>query len=370
MQEIIYYLPIIISVIGLIIATYTDLKARIVPNTLNYGLAIIGVLLFGVISIIEWNSMPIVLSILGLCYGFFFGWIMWKIGVFAGGDVKLFMGLGALNPFTPALLKAGLLTNASVPLFPITLFLYSLVCFLPYGIFVMIYRVSKNKKFQKELYYEMKPKVILAIETAIFASAVYVILDFIKFNTWAVIPIIIVWGFLGKKKVYPMIIALLAAAVLGPKLLLTSLAAAMILSVGAYTLVKLMLTTRKVLTTEIEVKKLEEGMIPAKSLAWKGKKIIELEGIDYKLIIKYIKEGNTNAIKKMFSPKDELISARKARGLSDDELKEVKKLAAKGLIPKKMLIKESMPFVPTMLLGYLLCLIAGDLALLMLIGVF
>jgi len=370
MLEIIYYLPIVISVIGLILATYTDLKSRIVPNTLNYGLAIIGVVLFGIISILEWNSMPIVLSLLGLCYGFFFGWIMWKLGIFAGGDVKLFMGLGALNPFTPALIKAGLLTNAQIPLFPITLFLYSLVCFLPYGIFVMIYRVSKNKKFQKQLFVEMKPKIILAIETALFASAVYVVLDFIKFNTWATIPIIIIWGFLGKKKIYVMLVALLIASFLGSQLLLSTLIAAMILSVGAYTLVKLMLTTRKVLTTEIEVKKLEEGMIPAKSLAWKGKKIIELEGINYKLIIKHIREGNTLAIKEMFSPKEEIISSRKARGLTDDELKEVKKLAAKGLIPKKMLIKESMPFVPTMLLGYLLCLVIGDLALLIVMGVF
>ena len=69
------------------------------------------------------------------------------------------------------------------------------------------------------------------------------------------------------------------------------------------------------------------------------------------------------ALKGMLAPKKEIVSARKARGLTDEEIKEVKKLAAKGLIPKKLLIKESMPFVPTMLLGYLLCIAIGDIAL-------
>jgi prepilin signal peptidase PulO-like enzyme (type II secretory pathway) len=42
------------------------------------------------------------------------------------------------------------------------------------------------------------------------------------------------------------------------------------------------------------------------------------------------------------------------------------KLAKKGLIPKTIAIKESMPFVPTMLLGYIFCLILGDLVFILL----
>jgi len=86
-------------------------------------------------------------------------------------------------------------------------------------------------------------------------------------------------------------------------------------------------------------------------------------------VMKLIKDKNSNAIKEMLAPKNEIISAIKARGLNDEELKFIKQLAKKGLIPKKMLIKESMPFVPTMLLGYILCLILGDIIFIMLGGI-
>ena len=92
-------------------------------------------------------------------------------------------------------------------------------------------------------------------------------------------------------------------------------------------------------------------------LFWDGKKVAEAQEITPAIIIKYVKE---HKIKELFAKKDEIISARKARGLTIEEVKEVKALAKKGLIGKMIPIKESMPFVPTMLLGYILCLIIGD----------
>ena len=138
---------------------------------------------------------------------------------------------------------------------------------------------------------------------------------------------------------------------------------ALLVSVILYTIIRIMFASRKLLSSEILVSKLEEGMIPAKSLVKNGAKITEENGISYSKIIKLIKEGKVNEIKEMFSPKNEIISAQKARGLTIEEIRAVKKLAAKGLIPKKMLIKDSMPFVPTMLLGYILCIVIGDVAL-------
>lgn len=364
----IFYIAIIVSILGLITATYTDLKERIVPNKLNYGLAIIGLILFAIQSIMQNSPLPFIYSFFGMSIGFFFGWIMWKAGIFAGGDVKLFMGLGALNPFTPALIKIGLLTNSSLPLFPITLFIYSLFAFLPYGIFIVLIRLSKNKKMQKEIFEEMKPKILLSIHVALFASAAYAILLNYSINSLWTILLILIWGAFKANKKYVTIITLIVAIILNPILFTNALIAAMLFSVIFYSLIKILFSVKRVLVSEIEVKKLTEGMIPAKTLIWKGKKVVELEGIDLNLITKLIKEKNSNALKEMLAPKKEIISGVKARGLNDEELKIVKKLAKEGLIPKKMQIKESMPFVPTMFLGYILCLILGDIIFL-LIGV-
>ncbi|VVB74277.1 Uncharacterised protein [uncultured archaeon] len=306
---------------------------------------------------------------LGLCFGFFFGWVLWKLGVFAGGDVKLFMGLGALNAFTPALISSGSLGAASYPIFPITLFVYSLIAFLPYGMFVVAYKVAKNKKFQKELFKEMKPRVILATNGAVFASGAFVALAQYNVNALALIAAVIIWGFLGKYKTIATIIAVIAALLFNYTLFAEALIAALIISVGFYSLVKLLFSARKVLATEILVKELEEGMIPARSLIKKGAKIVEATGVSTSNLFELIKKGDLNGVKDLFAPKNEIISSNKARGLNDDELILVKKLAAQGKLPKKIWVKESMPFVPTMLLGYLLCIILGDLVITFLGGV-
>jgi len=365
----IFYIAIGISLIGLIAATYTDLKERIVPNKLNYGLAIIGLIIFGIQSIIESSPLPLIYSALGMGAGFFFGWIMWKAGIFAGGDVKLFMGLGALNPFTPALLKIGMMTTSNIPLFPITLFVYSLFAFLPYGIFVVLVKLAKNKKMQKEIFEEMKPKILLSIHAALFASAAYTILVAYAINYLLIIPLLIIWGILKTNKKYITILTIIAALILNYILFTQALIASILISVIFYSLIKMLFLVKRVLVSEVEVKKLTEGMIPAKTLIWKDKKVVELEGINLGTVIKLIKNKNSDAIKEMFAPKEEIISGIKARGLNDDELKIVKQLAKKGLIPKKMQIKESMPFVPTMLLGYILCLILGDIIFIIIGGI-
>jgi prepilin signal peptidase PulO-like enzyme (type II secretory pathway) len=65
-------------------------------------------------------------------------------------------------------------------------------------------------------------------------------------------------------------------------------------------------------------------------------------------------------IGELFAPKRAIVSATKARGFTEEELEELRKLAKKGLIGKRISVKESMPFVPTMLLGYGFCLLLGD----------
>lgn len=360
----IYYLTIIVSIIGLIIATYTDLKERIVTNKLNFTLAGIGLILYGIIAIMENNPSIFLMSILGLIYGFVFGWILWKLGIFAGGDVKLFMALGALNPLTPALIKTGILVTSNIPLFPLTLFVYSLISFLPYGFLVVIQKLSKNKEFRKKLWIETKQRIAAGILLSVFSGAIYTILNATNITTILILPIIIVWGIRKERNILT-IGATFAAIIISPINFIQNILATLIIVVFVYGIIKLMISLRPLLISEIKISKLEEGMIPAKTLVWEGKKIVEIEPFSFKSIFAKAKQGKTTELLK---PRKEIISAMKARGLTDEEIKEVKKLAKRGLIENKMQIKESMPFVPTMLLGYILCLIIGDALIMMLLG--
>jgi archaeal preflagellin peptidase FlaK len=357
---------IIVSLLGTILATYTDLKYRIVPNKLNFGLAGIGLFIYAIQSLITQTPLPFLYSIWGLLFGFIFGWLLWKIGVFAGGDVKLFMALGALNPFTPALLKTEIFITHQFNVFPLTLFIYSTLAFLPYGIFIVFYKLSKNKPFQKKLWSEMKTKLKQTIHLAIFSAGIYTIFNFYNINGLAIIPIIILWSFLKNHKIIFTIIIFLGAVILNPVILLQNTLYSTLLFVGIFTLIKLLFSMKPLLSKEIKVLELEEGMIPSKSLLRKGNKIIEADEISIKKILEYIK---LNKLSDLFSPKNEIVSSRKARGLTIEELKEIKKLAKTKKIPSTIFVKDTMPFVPTVLLGYIACIIFGDAWLIIIGGI-
>jgi archaeal preflagellin peptidase FlaK len=357
------YIAIIISIIGLLIATYTDIKERIVPNKLNYSLALLGLIVFGTYSITSQNPTFLLYSFIGMCWGFFFGWILWKIGIFAGGDVKLFMGLGALNPLTPALLKFSIFNTGPLFSFPIMLFVYSLIAFFPYGMIFVLYKLTQNKKFRKHVLADMKQKTIQGIHASFFIAGTYVILskvipiDFL----WSLIIvefiIIFAWGQLGNRKIFVTIIAFVGGAYLDLIIVTQSFIGLVIMIVFIYGIIKLMFALRPLLSSKININKIEEGMIPGNSLAWKGKKVVKVQPLSISRIIKYVKEQQLN---KIFEKNDLIVSSTKARGFNEEEMKELKRLAKKGLIPKEISIKESMPFVPTMLIGYLLAVIFGD----------
>ena len=240
------YLAIIVSIIGLIIATYTDLKERIVPNKLNYSLAILGLIIFGAYSITLMDISFFLFAFIGMCWGFLFGWILWKIGIFAGGDVKLFMGLGALNPLTPALLKMGIFDSGPLFSFPITLFIFSLIAFFPYGMIFVLYKLTKHKKFRKEVLADMKEKTIRGIHASFFIAPTYIILSNIIpiESLWGLLVaefiIILAWGRIGKKKIYVTIITFIGGAYLNPILTIQSLIGILFMIVFVYGIIKLM----------------------------------------------------------------------------------------------------------------------------------
>lgn len=85
-----------IILIGLIIATITDLRTREVPDWLSYGLIGIGLGLNLLFSLIYWNYWFFVNSLAGLLLFVVIALIMFYAGQWGGGDSKVLMGLGAL----------------------------------------------------------------------------------------------------------------------------------------------------------------------------------------------------------------------------------------------------------------------------------
>lgn len=81
-----------ILIAALVYATWTDIKARIIPNPLNAGIALAAPLWWWAIGLSPWPGMALQLAIAGTALLVFMA--AFAFGAMGGGDVKLIAALG------------------------------------------------------------------------------------------------------------------------------------------------------------------------------------------------------------------------------------------------------------------------------------
>ena len=129
-------IPVIIALTAVCISVYTDLKERIVPNELTYSMVEIGIGFSLIYGLWIGDYLRAFYGIFGSALAFALGYIMYLTGGWAGGDVKLFSGLGALIPaYSDAFgLSYNLVLPKFVidyPLFPLTILINSVIAVAP-----------------------------------------------------------------------------------------------------------------------------------------------------------------------------------------------------------------------------------------------
>jgi prepilin peptidase CpaA len=77
---------------ALLYATWTDIRARIIPNPLNAGIALAAPLWWWACGMTLWPGVPIQLAVAAVGLLIFAG--AFAIGAMGGGDVKLIAALG------------------------------------------------------------------------------------------------------------------------------------------------------------------------------------------------------------------------------------------------------------------------------------
>lgn len=91
----------IVALIGSSLASFFDLKTTEIPDEIPYAMMGIGILVHLIQAILFWNPWPLINSLIfGL--GFLgFGFLMYFLGQWGGGDAKVLSGIGFLLPKTP-----------------------------------------------------------------------------------------------------------------------------------------------------------------------------------------------------------------------------------------------------------------------------
>lgn len=166
----------IVIMIGLAIATITDIKKREVPDSLNFGLIILGIIIGIILSVIRSNWQPIIASVIGLAIGYVVGAIMFYTGQWGGGDAKMLMGMGSVIGVQWTEISKIVTGNFSVPYF-ITTIITIFIAGGVYGVFYTIGLIIKNwKEFKEEFRKKRQEKQALKLRKIVIGICLAIII--------------------------------------------------------------------------------------------------------------------------------------------------------------------------------------------------
>lgn len=306
-----------LSFVFLAAASFTDLRQRIVPNWLNCAAIVVGLVLHFYESVD--SGLTAVVATVGT---FLAAYLLYRLGFWAGGDVKLFTAIAALNPINYAFIAGYLpivpIVQLKLPVFPLTVFVFTLFAILPYALFTIFTKISQNKKAKDELSKDKLFIFALVATIGLFVAAFF-------------------W------KAFPQPLLILPLALL------------------LYVLFKIYLIGIKhVLVKEIPFSQLEEGMISSETIWLENGKVKRREALNLATVFAQLKAGNFGAIFQPFRPSPNTIVDQSAEGVIDEQIAQLKKLAKQKKLQPRLKVKESMALVPAVFIGYLLAQALGD----------
>ncbi len=187
---------ITLGILGLLIASITDLRTREVPDTISIGLIVIGLILRLSNSIITSDWKYFTTALIWLIIFYILGAIMYYTKQWGGGDSKLLMALGVLYATPPLTLNP---VTSSVP-FPITILFNILLVGSIYGILWSLFLIIKHfKKFKKPFTTSInKTKHLkkITILELILAIIIILLIPELKFLILSLALIIIIYPYL------------------------------------------------------------------------------------------------------------------------------------------------------------------------------
>jgi preflagellin peptidase FlaK len=145
METLLVIIRLISGFLLLSIASYTDLKTRVVSNRLWFSMVIIGI---GIL-IIQYLVIGFeLIHLVGIPLMFVIAYLLFRVGiVFGGADAKALMALSILVPFWPKLGNAFPLHTSMLP-FPWVIFSNSILLFLFIPLILLIVNAfRKNIEF-------------------------------------------------------------------------------------------------------------------------------------------------------------------------------------------------------------------------------
>jgi len=359
---------IVVGVIMGFVTSYTDVRSGFVDDKHTFPAIVFGIAFYAYEG---WRagSLGLALSgLIGAAIGFALGLALYYAGVWASGDVIILTAYSALLPYPPKYAKFVAVYEVSKPLYPIAILLNSIISIFPfilvYALALMVVRKESSKL--KEVFLDRSN---LSVELALWIMAavgillalkVYVGLNFnpvIKYVLSLVIIIV-----LGKFRKVGDIIGVGFLTYTIYQLGFTGVYDFMKLLAILYTfkvffsVVKLL--REEALVEEVRVEDLKEWDILGESIYVRDGEIVRDRRGGFEKLKTALMSGDLGALREEGG---EVIASTTAEGLTKEQIERLKQLVDQGKLENSFLRKKSMPFAPSLFIGFLIAAFWGDL---------
>jgi preflagellin peptidase FlaK len=360
------FLPVVLALISVCVANYTDLKERIIPNELTFTLIAVGVVFYLLFGLYVADFWTFIAGAIGAALAFAIGYGLWLIGAWAGGDVKMFTALGALLPgigksFEPS-------HTAPYPL-PITIMFNSIIAIAPVlFVYIAISCVRKPdigrkimSPFQGSARRYLEAPLVL-VGCSALGLAIATSLGFVWPLRLLLVAAILVGVYLIPFKIRLPISAVLTlfGLYLNPLAVAEGFAIVLLLLPGLRLLISAVnVANREVLQEKVRITELKEGMIPAETIYETGGKVGRYRPPGYGKIFKLASKNPS----KLMRPKWDRVLAdpRVAAGVTRGQVRALRQLVKRGKLNDSIRIKKGMPFAPAFGLGVFITVFFGDI---------
>ncbi|MDO8624755.1 MAG: A24 family peptidase C-terminal domain-containing protein [Candidatus Diapherotrites archaeon] len=342
-----------IVLIGLAHASYTDLKTRLVDDRVIYGLIAAGVLLHLMESYAA-NDWSLFFTMAATALLTFAGaYLLWRIGFWAGGDVQLFAGIATLVPTIPGMPVIATPWGFGIGLFPLTVFVLSLFAMIPVGILFALRKLRKDTRLRDEVARKLLAQTKSNLIAAAGLGGLAVIAGSYGLSWLATLAVAFVFVFLPKQ-IQPFLAAALAIGGLylnaAQWLLWSAQTGAALIALGTILLTG---RTKALFRSEKKVSELAEGDVIAEDIIQEDGVVKMRPAENIQTIINHLWAQDKRKAQQV------IWSGYQTNGVEKADIMRIQELAAQGKIPQTLPVKETTPFVPAILVGFLAALGIG-----------
>lgn len=140
----VFLIQIIVTVLFSILASILDVKRKVVPDMLVNSLIAFGIMSNLVLTWITGNVKFILASIISMLVTYAITYMLWKLHLWGGGDVKLFTSIATVIPFGINIGFLNIYPTMSIYPFTFSVIFNSILVSFPYLVVFTTRRLMKN----------------------------------------------------------------------------------------------------------------------------------------------------------------------------------------------------------------------------------